>query len=479
MRGYVGPSFSGGRIAASPDIPRTLETDYAKISQQRTSRVSGSGTSSSSAAISTVSSSGLFDLLPTAIVQNIFRFMDIPSLSALSQTQRARRGSTKDNVEDRWSLSLQRENRAVVETNRTNQISHNVAALASDDITWFYLVKRRFGIGRRNKTNSRRKSIRNSAGKQADDVYALPPSSCRPKVYGGATWKESYRSLSTSKRIPKTRLTAGDGRAKAIFASRKRSVHSDEKKSMTAKTAADHTGFWVMVGHTENCRTRVVRNPTSSGCPYPVDRRYLELKLCFQNTKSGFGSIALDIAGVQIRAMDEVKRSAISPVFTTNESNTLRVVMHGPWRPKALLLNNINGEDEIKQLSRKCSRFDACAPSTVDRERQGWIENDKSLILRPFEVVVFSVYVSCPQDMVYETDFLSTAASIHIPVTPCTNFPVPKKIRSPRCNNHVDLTAKSHLASAYFLSEEEMWNYYMHLPGGFLSLTDRTSLVPV
>ena len=71
------------------------------------------------------SSSSSFDDLPTEVLRSILSYMDVPSLAVLSNSHRG--------------------------------IDGNVSELASDDVTWYSLVRERFGIGRDNRRLRRRR----------------------------------------------------------------------------------------------------------------------------------------------------------------------------------------------------------------------------------------------------------------------------------------------------------------------------------
>jgi len=93
-----------------------------------------------------------------------------------------------------------------------------------------------------------------------------------------------------------------------------------------------------------------------------------------------------------------------------------------------------------------------------------------AIVLRPFEVVILSIHIACPFEMSYETDVLSTMSSIRVPVTSY----------GPLSSNHLGVQQHKHsVATARFLEEDALWEYYSQLPGGCLSLTDRSRLVPM
>jgi hypothetical protein len=78
---------------------------------------------------------------------------------------------------------------------------------------------------------------------------------------------------------------------------------------------------------------------------------------------------------------------------------------------------------------------------------------DGVLELTPFEFCIIAMTFPCGVD-VFETDVLARALSLRAP-----------------------LLSSSDIIKATFIPECDVWKYYMELPGGFLSLNDKTSLV--
>mmetsp|Transcript_29806 Transcript_29806/g.62687 ORF Transcript_29806/g.62687 Transcript_29806/m.62687 type:complete len:419 (+) Transcript_29806:100-1356(+) len=391
-------------------------------------------------------SGSLFDALPIEVNRSILSFMDIPSLSALSMTQHREQG--------------------------------NIAYLASDNVTWMTLVQRRFGIG----CNDRGRSLatKHKQGGQAVQVVrrVSPLSSgettirkLRPMSYGGATWKDAYRVQSLTSRIPETCITSGGTSGAAVFASpNNRHKRREKRGEAKCKSPADYLGVWCMVQHAENCRTKTVngfgRQNNSSCLPYSEHRRYLELKLCLQNTKSGFGILAVpDLSLICLKSVDEELNAYCG---SENHRKTFQIVTHGPWKPKIILRRRFC-EETLKHSSN----------SVTDSGSMNWLNDDSfndmadDIMLRPFEVVVLAIRVSCPSDMVYETDFLSTASSLHVPVISREW----NQANGTKCKDFEKIAAD--FATARFIEEDEVWEYYSQLPGGCLSLTDRSRLVPM
>ena len=392
---------------------------------------------------------GAFDALPNEVLRSIIGYMDIPSLSALSMTETGKR--------------------------------EGMASLASDDVTWFALVQRRFGIGCNDKGRRHDASKHKRQGTVVAVRRVSSPMSLegerrkrRPMSYGGATWKFAYRALSLTSRIPETSITSGSMSGGAVFASpckrwRRRGQRNNNDGSGSG--AAKYLGVWCMINHAENCRTKTVAGQglgrRNMCLPYREDRRYLELKLCLQNTKSGFGLLAVhDLSAIRIKTLSEEE-----DCFNHNCENvggeTFQIVKNGPWAPQILLRRNFS--DVIDGANHR---------NTIPSNDFGVCNNNTNLctdgiVLHPFEVVVLSLRVSCPSDMVYETDFLSTASSIHIPV-------VSYDQNQPGHGDKLNCVAGTvDFATARFLEEDALWDFYSQLPGGYLSLIDRSRLIPM
>jgi hypothetical protein len=181
--------------------------------------------------------------------------------------------------------------------------------------------------------------------------------------------------------------------------------------------------------------------------------RYLELKLCLQNTKSGFGTFC--ISSVEMIRMITLEEEEYFSAYGWEKCVpeyplTFNVIKQGPWGPKILLHQCVDDQ-------RSCD---------IERE---WNVKDV-IVLHPFEVCVVSIHIACPFDMVYETDVLSTLSSIRISVT---SFQKNSGVEQLQLHHHAGT-----VASALFLEEDALWEYYSQLPGGCLSLTDRSRLVP-
>eukprot|EP00581_Thalassiosira_minuscula_P014781 CAMPEP_0183721134 /NCGR_PEP_ID=MMETSP0737-20130205/13524_1 /TAXON_ID=385413 /ORGANISM="Thalassiosira miniscula, Strain CCMP1093" /LENGTH=407 /DNA_ID=CAMNT_0025951105 /DNA_START=63 /DNA_END=1286 /DNA_ORIENTATION=- len=403
-----------------------------------------------------------FDSLPQEVLRKILGYVDISSLGVLSVTQKAD--------------------------------ADNIASLASDDVTWYALIQNRFGIGCNHRRSSRKKKQGgvvlvkrgSSSSLSSDGNRSNAGQKRRPASYGGLTWKDSFRALSSTMRIPETSITSGSHNSGGgVFA-------SPHLGGRTAKNSvADFFGVWCMVNHAENCRTKtvenqmrirrrrrghhdVVREPIN--LPYRTNRRYIELKLCLQNTKSGYGRVVIpDISAIRIASLEEEDYfSSWGWDKGDNEyDSTFQLVEVGPWAPRMLLRRRFGADDAAQYRDSDDVEF--------------WNEKCglKDIILRPFEVAVLSVHISCPDGLVYETDVLSSMSSIRVPII-ADGWPnVKKKIDTNCCSATKESTIKKStikkkdVSISCFLSEDALWEYYCQLPGGCLSLTDRSRLVPM
>jgi hypothetical protein len=384
-----------------------------------------------------------FDTLPEEVLRSILSFMDVPSIGAISTTHKP-----------------------------TNK---NLSSLASDEDTWYLLAQRRFGIGCNHKRRSWRKkknvvlvkrgssSSLSSEASSTTTVGGGGGTRRRPQTYGGATWKDAFRLLSLAMRIPETSLTSGSAAKSGgpVFASPSNRWRSSSKRSSSSTdNACNYLGIWCMLNHAENCQTKLCSNDAANSrrrrlcLPYRTDMRYLELKLCLQNTKSGYQTICIpSIDMIRIATLEEADYFSAWGWDKCDYDYplTFNMIKHGPWAPKLLL--------------RQC----------VDNHRSCDVEHElnvkDAIVLRPFEVVVLSIHIACSFDMVYETDVLATMSSIRIPVTSYDPL---------SSNNHLGAQQPNHgVASARFLEEDALWEYYSQLPGGCVSLIDRSRLVPM
>ena len=351
----------------------------------------------------------LFNTLPDELLRIVITWMDIPCLALLIRTSK----------------------------------SSAIARMAADDKTWLSLVGKRFNIATNRSTSTD------------------PP---RSKSYGGSTWKAAYRSMSLAKRLPKCRQMP---RKNVVFC-KGSNVNSCPSVNM-----------WVMMNHTDDCNTRQVprereninmdnenqddsSSSTSSSDDETPRARYVELRICVQNIRSGFRTVQVDIENITVsivgmrgisvvgiqqprivhKSSDDKKNAAASGSSKRTRYNASR---RRSARRSYLL---INGDDDK-------SPSDEVSPSIA-----------RYATLKPFEFVVFTARVPCTFDMRYETDFLSRARCVDVPVSWTSTAP-----------NTNTLTKNFDSCYSEFISEFEIWEHYMELPGNCLTLVDRSHVM--
>mmetsp|Transcript_57109 Transcript_57109/g.170212 ORF Transcript_57109/g.170212 Transcript_57109/m.170212 type:complete len:238 (-) Transcript_57109:241-954(-) len=201
----------------------------------------------------TATSISLFETIPQEVLRRVLVYTDIPSLSKLTQTSKAKSNST---------------------------VSH----LASDDCTWLGLVHRRFNIS----TN---------AGRMG------PP---RSKSYGGNSWKAAYRSMSMASRLPKCRAMP---RKHVVFAKgTNRKTHSVSAWVMISHTDDCNTRIvssssvnasYTSSSNAAGSADADVTDETEDNTSVPSER-FIDLRLCLQNVKSGMVTSNVDLSNIHV-----------------------------------------------------------------------------------------------------------------------------------------------------------------------------------
>mmetsp|Transcript_27654 Transcript_27654/g.55857 ORF Transcript_27654/g.55857 Transcript_27654/m.55857 type:complete len:413 (-) Transcript_27654:465-1703(-) len=352
-----------------------------------------------------------FAMLPEEVVRILLQWVDIPSLALITQTSKA--------------------------------IPASLALLASDDTTWLSLVSKRFNIA------------------AAPGSVAQP----RSKSYGGATWKAAYRSMALANRLPKCKAMP---RKHVVFAK-----GGNERQSVS---------MWIMLSHTDDCNTRIVpstttRNANSSSSSSNSDessinndvdheendeaprQRYIELRVCLQNIKSGCGSVNINL--------EEASANVIGP---------RGISMAAACSPRIIFESSDDTKPSVSSKQSKRKKYGLDGRGRHSRSAAGRIIGDDSgdkgrvshITLEPFEFTVASLRVPCTPDMRYETDFLSRAHSVKVPVS----WPL-----SSTASDHVKCQVDT--CYAKFMSEPHIWEHYIELPGGCLTLADRNHVMSV
>lgn len=335
-----------------------------------------------------------FDTLPPDILKHIVLFADIPSISVLVHLCIPRNG--------------------------------NISEVASDERTWLWLVNKRFNIH----ASKRIRGVENHI---------------KPKLHGGITWKDAYRVMSRSNKMPKMKVLF---RKKIIFgkggAYLQKSVDCCELKNADPthtqkclKGKRPHheqvCALWVMLNHTEDCNLRTIiqhDDEYGKGLFNRHEETYIEVQVGLQNTKSGFTLLHIDLLRMSFQMMPSDK----SNQTLLNQP----IIQHGTYGPKVIYRSN--GEN----VNTDC----------VSAE---------SITLKPFDFAVIAVsvplthYIEAGENLQFETDFLSRALSISVPV---------------RCQTTEESTET--ICIGRFLSEHEIWENYIELPGNIVTLIDKT-----
>lgn len=316
----------------------------------------------------------------------------------------------------------------------------------------------------------------------------------RPKTYGGATWKTAFRSLMMTNRVPRCRLIAGTQKvvfAKPFFGNfekrcNKYAEYFDDPQPRDDSIAPSSAGasLWVTIGHTENRNTRVTsqRRWSSSESkssrnrnvrhdrarrPYVNEerQRYIELHLCLQNTKSSGGTVSADFANSQVQFIYcrdgdfEIRNVSVKSV--------------GEFGPKLLYHSRYDKSDD------KAKNSDILGDSSLHEDESDSLDENSfyafEVTLEAFEFAVVSLNIPCHSGMVYETDFLSQAVLMNVPVNVnrgrTMDTDAYHQAFNPKFAGIVNRDSTL-LASAAFLAEDDIWKYYMELPGGFLAGVD-------
>jgi hypothetical protein len=361
--------------------------------------------------------------LPDDLLDLIISFADIPSIGAICQTCRPNHGT--------------------------------LSYIASREKVWLGIANLRFNL---------------FSTKSHDKLHHKYLSNSR--LYGGPTWKDAYRAMAVTCRMPKMGANFSS-KKKYIFAKSREStniIEDGENDPSTTKPATNQLAHsvhclaaWLMIHHTEDCRLRYFSNNSRQDLrswsndddflqqDINTGFVYIQLQLAIQNTKSACCTIHVNVGSAAIR------------MYTPMGSIMSRGIVQG----------GVLGPKVIHRRSHQLDRSETTSTTrntTLDEKCQ------KIVSLKPFEFAVVRINVPLPQGMqhtdrlLFETDFLSRAMSISIPAT-C-------EITNP--HNGTDLHSKGHMTHVYstimtanFISENEIWERYMELPGNCLVLIDR------
>jgi hypothetical protein len=211
--------------------------------------------------------------------------------------------------------------------------------------------------------------------------FCVNPKQSRARAHGGTSWKDAFRAMSLTHRVPTCHYTRAE---KAIFA------------QGSGGNPRDHVSSWVLVSHTANCRTKRSN--------YHSSTRFIKFHVCLQNIKSGAGSVQINVKG-----------ATFTGVYGENR-------MYG--KPM-ILYRSTQDVPTVEAYS---------------------LDHDEVLVLAPFEFCVIAMTFPCGV-AVFETDVLRHADYVCVP-----------------------LADSDDVIKATFLPRNEVWKYYMLLPGEYLVL---------
>ena len=412
----------------------------------------------------------------------------------------------------------------IIQTCKQTQNSLFSDLITDDQNTWANLVTARFGI----KTGSSKRPKSYGAPTWKAVYHTLMCANKIPKcrlltgegkvvfakpVFGNSLDETSSLYVRTSKKL-----------------------HNTSKRSSKERKKSNGINLWVSVGHTPDCNTRRAKfrnwNAMSvddenelhrctsfkSASDIPLQNRYqfqrdrevnisnlnqrfIELHLCLQNSKSSNGVLHVDFSEAFVQM--------VGPASIGHKICNVQAKNFGKYKPKLLYYSG-DGEDHRSskcsksktsrkkfhfthpQMNINIARTQSCHEkllqmSSVNKnsKKEKKRSSPHQLSLLPFEFAVVAVNIPCTSDMIYETDFLARCLLLHVPITLDTYIPHriysvsnpcqgTSKRKQPE-HEHIlqwEKQKKTILASASFLTEMEVWDYYMELPGHCLVLSD-------
>jgi hypothetical protein len=189
------------------------------------------------------------------------------------------------------------------------------------------------------------------------------------------------------------------------------------------KKTLPHLASWVFLSHTPNCHTRY----------FYSDSYNPNLDVDTMDGAHGNDGYNNDEQNrfIELHVCLQNVKSSLGSI----DVDVLKTKLQLLGRPSPVLLRN---PPKILYTSRN-----HLAQSLTD---------NGVLSLIPFQYCILSMQFPCGSDIL-ETDVLARAIAIHIPLL------------------------RGDVVQADFIPESEVWNHYMELPGGFLSLIDKSKLV--
>lgn len=453
--------------------------------------------------------------LPHEVLVQITDYLDIPSIGAVTQTSKAYNGS--------------------------------ISQIVTSEDTWFNIANARFNI------------LSNTPMSEIVSPSSETPKKSKPKYYGGRNWQDAYRNMSLSNRIPKMSVlfrkkstfakgtghlnmplhatnetelnicSDSESRSDNSSSNRSTSLKEEEKPHLVQtemkKSKHQIMNTWVMINHTEDCNLRYIPNDRNRiGMVQFLGRReiadnnshgnvntdantpYIELQLAFQNTKSKFSTIDIDVMKTTVQMMCKKRNqngddNNGNDDYENHETSILtqRIIRKGQLQPK-IIYRSVGGTVLYQESAKKSNRRGRDRMGIFSRSNQ----NDKKLYnygsqdeqkdihsiftsmgesmshisLNPFEFIVVSVnvplkyYTQAGENLRFETDFLSRAISVCTPVTlhvETSSRPSDDDMSS----SSPSLSSSSILSVAYFASEREIWENYTEISGNFIALNNR------
>lgn len=233
--------------------------------------------------------------------------------------------------------------------------------------------------------------------------FRLSVSKHRPKLYGASDWMQAYHNMSYEIRIPRDRFT----RNIVIFA-----------KGRLESAVCD---AWVLLAHRADHRTR--RPDLSCGDAWRDTA--IELRVVVQNIKADL--VWLDQpTSTRVLLTDEDGENLISKSTLTGEHYT----PHPIYTHRGIWGDRKKGID-----------------SNADTRK---------LLLPRLAYAVYSMWVQCPAECMFEPDFLVRARFLDLDL---------------HCLMNQEVQSKT--VRARFMDESSVWNHYEELPGGFMVLKER------
>ena len=227
------------------------------------------------------------------------------------------------------------------------------------------------------------------------------------RTLGAANFKVAYQILVFRRRMPKGAFT-------------------EKHNKVFGLGHASGLVSWALVHHGAESRLQRRRGTA-----------FITLRLCVQNVHHMELTLPLDRQGYEVQLRSEDESTIVVPVL---------------GQPRIVAVNGVR----------------TATPTPVGGGGGGGGGNDESNApaewrLRALDNIVVCIDVACPDDVVFETDFLSRVA--HVAFTARATQP-----RPPHVPLSVPPATVALLVVNRFVDEEEVWQNYIELPGGVILL---------